>query len=230
MPKLKINNRFWIIPNRLLNDPNISWKAKGLFWYLQSKPDDWDFAVSRICKESKDGEKATISWIKELEKAWYLKRQKFQNTKGHWDIEYILFDNPIAENRQEEKPVAENPHAQNPVAENRQTNKKRSTKKEINNKYIYIENSKINEKFLLFIEHRKQLKKPMTEIAIKQVVNKIDNWMQKYQVEQIVWFIERSIENGWQGIFENNWNQNNFWKKPAKKLAYENENREEFAF
>ena len=77
--KLKIKSRFWITPNELLQDENISWKAKGLYWYLQSKPDNWDFSAEKISREAKDGLDSTKSGLQELEKAWYLERKKFKN-------------------------------------------------------------------------------------------------------------------------------------------------------
>lgn len=232
MPKLKVQNRFWIIPNELLNNPEISWKAKWLFWYLQSKPDDWDFAVARICNDATDWEKATISWIKELEDHGYLIRKKYQNERWHWEVEYILFDNPITYNRQAEKePVAENPVAENPVAENRQTNKKRNTKKEIQiNRYI--SNEAINNFIIEFIENRKQLKKPMTDLAITKLVNKCNEWLKKYKDDEIKIFFDRAIESGWQWVFElNEIRKSSFQKNPPQKSAYEQENvRKEFSF
>lgn len=159
--------------------------------------------MSRICKEASDGEKATISGIKELEKAWYLQRNKYQNELWHWDIEYILFDIPIAENRQQEnETIAENPVAENPVAENRQTIKTISTKKEIQTKKIYIEDDFLNWKILEFIENRKQLKKPMTDLAITKLVNKCLIWKDKFSQDQISYFFDRAIEAWWQWLFE----------------------------
>lgn len=127
MSKLRVNNKFGVIPNQLLNDPSISWKAKGIFGYLQSKPEWWDFAVSRICRDSDDWEKSTTAGIRELEKAWYLTRQKYQNEKWYREIEYILYDTPTSQNRQQENPTSENPTSENPIADFRQTNKKRIT-------------------------------------------------------------------------------------------------------
>jgi hypothetical protein len=85
-----------------------------------------------------------------------------------------LYDTPTAYNRQQEtNTVADNPVADNPVADNRQTKKERITKEEIkNNKYI--SNEKINKKFSLFLEHRRQMKKPMTDIAIGQATEKVE--------------------------------------------------------
>lgn len=53
----------------LLCDPNLSAKAKGIYAYLYSKPDDWDFSVERIVRDFQDGEKALYTGVKELEDA-----------------------------------------------------------------------------------------------------------------------------------------------------------------
>lgn len=100
-----------------------------------------------------------------------------------------MYDDPIAENRQQENDtIAENPSAENPSAENRQTYKKRNTKKEIQKKK-YIDNEKIDEKFCLFLEHRRQMKKPMTEVAISQSLEKIDQRVLKYDENKILFII-----------------------------------------
>ena len=127
--RLKIKNRFWIIPNSLLSDENISWKAKWLYWYLQSKPDDWNFSAERISKEAKDWLDSTKSWLKELELAWYLERKKFKNEKWQWDIEYPLFDTPFDWNFENQggKSTLENnkTRVENPSTENPPTKKER---------------------------------------------------------------------------------------------------------
>jgi len=79
---------FTQIKNEIAIDKNLSWKAKGLFLYLYSKPDDWNFAIDRIVKESKDGIRATREGLKELEKNGYLKRQKRQDGKMEYYIRY----------------------------------------------------------------------------------------------------------------------------------------------
>jgi len=245
MPKLKVANRFGIIPNALLNDPNISWKAKGLFGYLQSKPDDWDFAVNRIAQDAKDGRDGTTNGLVELEKHGYLHREKFKNERGQWDIEYTLFDTPsvclikvwgtetITENteRTKEETMTDFPSTDFPSTENTETNKERNTKKEtVNKKYkredfltgndyldikvwewiekgtftVYIEDPFLNAKMIEFVESRKQLKKPMTPLAIEKLIAKISDWFasKRYTNIQIGTFFDRSIECGWQWVFE----------------------------
>lgn len=209
MAKITVRNRFWVIPNQLLNNKDVSWKAKGLYWYLQSKPDNWDFAVNRICIDWKDWEKWVRSWIQELEKIWYLQRNKFKDAKWKWDIEYILYDTPIAENRQwtQPQPIAENRHAENRHAENRQTNKERNSKKEISKKEniyrekSFFENNELNNMFIDFLDNRKDLKKPATKRAIEMLIKKINKWLENYSVEDVISCIEMSITKSWTDIY-----------------------------
>lgn len=94
MSKLRIENRYWITPNHVLNNPDLSFKAKWLFWYIQSKPDWWEFSAERISQDSKDWEDSIYAWLKELENAWFLERVKFQDDAWHWQIEYVLYIEP----------------------------------------------------------------------------------------------------------------------------------------
>lgn len=89
--KVRIINRFGVIPNELLNDKNISFKAKGLYGYMQSKPDGWEFSAKKISSQTTDGVDGINSGLQELEKAGWLERNKFQDTKGMWEWEYVLF-------------------------------------------------------------------------------------------------------------------------------------------
>jgi hypothetical protein len=97
MALIKIQRFFGAVPNDLLNDPEISFKAKGLYAYLNSKPDNWDFSVEGIASQVKDGVDSVRTGIHELEKSGYLKRVKHQNEKGFWDVDYMLFECPTDE-------------------------------------------------------------------------------------------------------------------------------------
>jgi len=99
MAKLYIEKNYGTIPNHILNDPNLSLKAKGLWGYLQSKPDGWKFSISRIATQTKDGRESIRSAIKELEKAGYLRRVPVKDIAGKWTgFDYILSENPFTEN------------------------------------------------------------------------------------------------------------------------------------
>jgi len=153
MTKLIVQDRFGIIPNALLNNPNISWNAKGLFGYIQSKPDNWDFAVERIQKDTKDGSTATNSGLRELENAGYLQRHKFKNNKWQRNREYILYNKP-KENKKDTKNT-ENPFSVFGPTEKGQINKERIIKKEKENNNIIKEN-------LIFIKQENLIKQKNT--------------------------------------------------------------------
>jgi hypothetical protein len=109
MGKLIIKNRYGTIPNDLLNSIHISFKAKGMYAYIQSKPDNWEFSAERISKQVKEGLPSVISALKELENFGYLARNRYQNNKGFWVVEYLLYEIPIEENLIIGKPNEENP-------------------------------------------------------------------------------------------------------------------------
>ena len=110
MGKLIIKNRYGTIPNDLLNSIHISFKAKGMYAYIQSKPDNWEFSAERISKQVKEGLPSVISALKELENFGYLARNRYQNNKGFWVVDYLLYEIPIEENLITGKPNEENPN------------------------------------------------------------------------------------------------------------------------
>lgn len=75
-----------MVANEVLVNPNLSFKAKGLYAYLFSKPDTWDFSSHRMVLETKDGRRAIMGMLKELEDSGYLLRQRLSTGK----VEYTL--------------------------------------------------------------------------------------------------------------------------------------------
>ena len=96
---------FTQVANSVLCDKNLSWKAKGLFGYIYSKPDGWDFHGDRITKDGKDKRDSVFSGIKELEEAGYLSRERLPNGRMKYRISY----SPIksSEAKPDGKPLAE---------------------------------------------------------------------------------------------------------------------------
>jgi DNA-binding MarR family transcriptional regulator len=84
----KENIPFTMVANEVLKDKNISFKAKGLYAYLFSKPDDWDFSSNRMILETTDGRKAIMGMLKELERAGYLNRSKLPNGRMEYTLKY----------------------------------------------------------------------------------------------------------------------------------------------
>lgn len=90
MAKLKIRDNFGVTPNSVLNCKTLSFKAKWLFWYLNSKPDWRDFSAERMARDGTDGRDSIRAWLQELESHWLLERKRKQNIKWQREMEYIL--------------------------------------------------------------------------------------------------------------------------------------------
>jgi len=109
MNRLYVKDRYGQIPNHILNNPTLSLKAKGLWVYIQSKPDGWNFSIERMTKQLKEGKASIQHAIWELEKARLLVREQAKDTKGKWKgYDYFLYEKPLPKEPSVEKPSAEN--------------------------------------------------------------------------------------------------------------------------
>lgn len=79
---------FTQVANTVLNDPKLSLKAKGLFAYLYSKPPTWDYSLHRMARDLKEGKRAIMMALRELEKTGYLLRQRLPNGRMRYLLRY----------------------------------------------------------------------------------------------------------------------------------------------
>lgn len=126
MAKIKkvYQKSFTTVDNTVLNDESVSWKAKGLFTYLWSKPDNWTYSVKEVSKHAKDGRDSTSDGVQELEDHGYLKREQI-NEKGSfgssvWTLsEKPIFKKPKKKESEASKP--DNPLPEKPLTGNPST-------------------------------------------------------------------------------------------------------------
>lgn len=137
MSKLtKQNVPYGMVPNTLLNDNKISLKAKGLFAFMQSKPEGWQFSVEKIAFQCKESKSAISEGLKELESLGYLVRKKQQSGNG-FTVDYHLFFeaitvNPITDFQSLETQLLENPTSENPIIGKSVNNSKKDISKKDN--------------------------------------------------------------------------------------------------
>jgi hypothetical protein len=81
------------VSNHALRNKNLSFKAKGLFVYLLSLPDDWELYKSELKDHSKDKRVSIDSALNELIENGYLKISKTQCGKST-AITFCLVENP----------------------------------------------------------------------------------------------------------------------------------------
>lgn len=131
--KYKIN--FTQVSNTVLSDKRLSLKAKGLYAYLFSKPDNWIFLIDVILSEIKEGRDAFYAALKELIKYGYILKYRERKASGKLGGVIYEFIEPAAELPAEEKPTTENP-----TLDNLEGNNTNQNNNYLNN--IYINNKK----------------------------------------------------------------------------------------
>jgi hypothetical protein len=105
------------VANAVIDCKELSWKAKGLYSYLASKSDGWNFYMSEIASNGNDGVDAIRTGLQELEKKGFLYRHRVNDTEsGKFYYDYEIFETPTASS-----PYRENPHTVNPQTDNPRT-------------------------------------------------------------------------------------------------------------
>ena len=221
MAKLQKNFvNFTQVSNTVLNDERLSFKAKWVYAYLFSKPDDWLFSADRIKNDSTDWRDSVQSALKELENFWYLQRKK----QGDGSIIYFLDINPKTEN----PTLDTDPKQEKPKVGKTQSGKIRLINNIDNNTNTEIYSNtdvdwkiseKTKEKISEFISYRKEKKSKLTERSILAIIKKAE----QYGEEKTIATIDRSIENGWQGLFWDSEQKktSNFYQKTARNALTE---------
>jgi len=84
-----------MVSNSALNSKALSWKAKGLYSYLQSKAtlQGWKFNKKHLQSMAADGRDSVETGIKELKSAGYLDIVETR-AKGQFSYEWIIYDTP----------------------------------------------------------------------------------------------------------------------------------------
>ena len=95
-----------VICNKLLRRKDISARAKGLFAYFMTLPDDWQVRLVEVKEHFTDGRDALRTAFKELEDAGYVERVPLRTSGGKlngWD--FIIHESTVSlETRQTVNP------------------------------------------------------------------------------------------------------------------------------
>jgi len=98
------------IPNALLRDKDLSWKAKGLYCWMASNKDSFHFTVGSIANQYPDGRIAVANAMNELKDSGWLIYTKKANGFSKYYLVADL-DDPKSENMiMDQEPKAENMH------------------------------------------------------------------------------------------------------------------------
>ena len=124
----RLQKNFTIADNRIMQCNRLSFEARGLYFYMLSLPDDWEFSEDRLAKNGGIGLCKCKRILKELFDVGLLKRDFFYNDKGHKKSIYTLFDFETIENPTKENPTKENPTKDTSIIYNKELNKNKELK------------------------------------------------------------------------------------------------------
>lgn len=204
MPKIKkvYAENFTIFANQVFEDENLTLKAKGLFGYMWTKSDDWNFYITELVKHSKCGRDQVMSALDELERNGYLLRSRNRNSLGqltnkstwllsdtpkkHWIEQKIkktkakkTVNKPVDNSTQ---PKSENPTLEKPALEN-PTLPSTDITKYLNNQVLSLSLSKS----LPRENHRSVPKQPAIDHErdekINQIIVEFDKQRKHWHVE-----------------------------------------------
>ena len=99
---------FTQVANAVLNDSELSARAKGMYAYLYSKPDGWDFSVYRIQKDHKESDKTIRKTLIELEERGYLTRMKQADGRMVYRIHFPPISQTVERANRLKKPNGRN--------------------------------------------------------------------------------------------------------------------------
>lgn len=221
------NANYTVLSNYHFREKGMSLKAKGLLSLMLSLPENWDYSAAGLVTLSKDGKDSVNAALKELEKFGYLRRSQAVDENGKFrGYNYEIFEQPIQQPKEAipktDKPFAENPSTGKPTTENPQelstnesstkisnteisnTEEEEERKKETPSSYDAIVNDRIKNDevktaLFEFIKMRKFIKKPLTNYALTELINKLEG-MTADPSEQVE-ILKKSILNNYPDIF-----------------------------
>lgn len=187
MAKIRIEKRYATIPNSILNCKDISFRAKGIWAYIYSKPDGWNFSIKNIANQSKEGREAIKNAIKELETQHLLKRTKFQNELGYWDVEYLLLEHNVGKSC-DGKPVTGKPVTGKPA----NNSNKELSKKDIVKKKETISENKFSQEIITILDLFSQIN-PSIQYGNKTQRKVCEDMIKKYRSDNVINMVKQVI-------------------------------------
>ena len=131
---------FEVIPNRLILDNTVSYKARFLYMYMACKPEGWDFYLEPLAKELDLSVGTIRTYIKELIKAGWIEKKGQVHDKESGVFGACIFVLKASNKRDK--------YQKTPCGKNPPSDKKHNTANNIYNKDNNKENNK-EEKTLL---------------------------------------------------------------------------------
>ncbi len=90
-----VSTKYVTISQVCVEDPRLSWGAKGLFMYLHGRPPGWEVNYHDLITRSRAGKSKITKYLKELQTYGYLNITKIKDEAGKWaGTEWLTDDEP----------------------------------------------------------------------------------------------------------------------------------------
>jgi len=126
--ELNPNYTFTAVPNAIIDDRRLSWKAVGIFSYIwkRGQMQSWKLKIEDLINRHTDGRDGVRSGILELRDCGYIHIRRNRNTEGKiigtiWKINIVP--------QREIEPYTEKPYMDNPPLYIKDTTKKEKERK-----------------------------------------------------------------------------------------------------
>lgn len=202
----RTDDPFARIPQAILNDPDLSWKAKGVLCYLLGKPSNWKVNVADLVKRSTDKEMAIRSALKELQRFGYAKLEKVRGIGGAilrwvWNVaDYRKYVKDVK--NPNVSPDRGFPHVGKQDVDNRYLSKNDYSKNESKKRVLpeipeKLRSPKVEAAWAEWIEARKEQGRALSPKAASRHLQKLEKW----GAEDWLIAIEASISADWQDLY-----------------------------
>ena len=94
----KNKNPYGSSPRKLLEDKNISLKAKGIYAFMECKIDGWNFTASSMATQLKESRKTILAAMQELKATGWLTYYKNKDGSGVYELIGNYVVSPKSEN------------------------------------------------------------------------------------------------------------------------------------
>jgi hypothetical protein len=88
--KVYKNKSYTTIGLKAVEDPRLSWKAKGLHLYLYSRPSGWQIRYTDLLRRSRDGKSSLQRAVEDLKRHGYLRisqiRKQGKFERSLWEV------------------------------------------------------------------------------------------------------------------------------------------------
>lgn len=121
----RVESNFTTLPNELIRDNRLSWKAVGLLVYLLAHPANFRLNLVYLAKQRPSGRDATRSALRELEATGYVSIERSHDSRGRFSTTTWMVsqtpdfggDSPCSENPYAVKPTKEKPKTESPASD-----------------------------------------------------------------------------------------------------------------